>query len=319
MNELYKKISNLGIIPVVKIEDSKDALNLGKALIKGGLPVAEITFRTNAAEESIKILTEKLPDLLLGAGTVLTVENVKKAVAAGAKFIVSPGFNPKIVDYCLENDIIVIPGVTNPSLIEQAIERGLEVVKFFPAEVSGGLKAIKAMAAAYNGIKFMPTGGINKSNITEYLNYDRILACGGSWMVKAEMIAAGEFEKIADLSREAVEIALGFEVLHIGINEINEKTADESASSFKDLFGFETKPGNSSIFAGSAIEIIKTPYLGKHGHIAIGTTKIEMAISYLGRKGFKVLKETEKRKNTRLMAVYLEKEISGFAIHLLQK
>lgn len=206
MNEVLQKIQEIGIVPVVVLNDAKDAAPLAKALCDGGLPCAEVTFRTEAAEESIRIMAEQFPDMLIGAGTVLTTEQVDRAVAAGAKFIVSPGLNPRIVKYCVEKGILITPGCANPSDIEQALENGLEVVKFFPAEPAGGLKMIKAMAAPYVGVKFMPTGGINQTNVREYLAYDRILACGGSWMVKGSLIDAGEFVKIEALTREAVEI-----------------------------------------------------------------------------------------------------------------
>lgn len=206
MNEILAKIQEIGIVPVVVLNDPKDAVPLAQALCRGGLPCAEVTFRTDAAEESIRIMSEKFPEMLIGAGTVLTTEQVDRAVAAGAKFIVSPGLNPRIVKYCVEKGILIMPGCANPSDIEQALENGLDVVKFFPAEAAGGLKMIKAMAAPYVGVKFMPTGGINQNNVKDYLAYDRILACGGSWMVKGSLVDAGEFDKIEELSREAVEI-----------------------------------------------------------------------------------------------------------------
>ena len=206
MNEVLEKIQEIGIVPVVVLDDAKDAAPLAKALCEGGLPCAEVTFRTAAAEEPIRIMSEQFPEMLAGAGTVLTTEQVDRAVAAGAKFIVSPGMNPRIVKYCVEKGILITPGCANPSDIEQALENGLDVVKFFPAEPAGGLKMIKAMAAPYVGVKFMPTGGINQNNVRDYLAYDRILACGGSWMVKGDMVAAGEFDKIKELAAEAVEI-----------------------------------------------------------------------------------------------------------------
>ena len=206
MNEVLEKIQEIGIVPVVVLDDAKDAAPLAKALCEGGLPCAEVTFRTAAAEESIRIMSEQFPEMLVGAGTVLTTEQVDRAVAAGAKFIVSPGMNPRIVKYCVEKGILITPVCANPSDIEQALENGLDVVKFFPAEPAGGLKVIKAMAAPYVGVKFMPTGGINQNNVRDYLAYDRILACGGSWMVKGDMVAAGEFDKIKELAAEAVEI-----------------------------------------------------------------------------------------------------------------
>lgn len=206
MNEVLEQIQEIGIVPVVVLNDAKDAEPLAKALCEGGLPCAEVTFRTDAAEESIRIMTEKFPDMLIGAGTVLTTEQVDRAAAAGAKFIVSPGLNPRIVKYCVEKGILIVPGCSNPSDIEQALENGLDAVKFFPAEAAGGLKMIKAMAAPYVGVKFMPTGGINSNNVREYLAYDRVLACGGSWMVKGNIVKAGDFDRITALVKEAVEI-----------------------------------------------------------------------------------------------------------------
>ena len=206
MNAVMEKLHQIGIVPVVVLDDAKDAKALGQALVEGGLPCAEVTFRTDAAEESIRIMAEAFPEMLVGAGTVLTVEQVKRAVAAGAKFIVAPGFNPKVVSYCIENNIPVTPGVQTPTEIEQALEYGLDVLKFFPAEAAGGLKMIKAIAAPYTSVCFMPTGGLNVNNVRDYLAYDRIFACGGSWMVKKDMIAEGRFDEIRDLVKAAADI-----------------------------------------------------------------------------------------------------------------
>ena len=206
MHEVLKKIQEIGIVPVVVIDDAKDAVPLAKALCEGGLPVAEVTFRTDAAEEAIRLMSEACPEMLVGAGTVLTTEQVDRAVAAGAKFIVSPGLNPRIVKYCVEKGILITPGCANPSDVEQAIENGLEVVKFFPAEQAGGLPMIKAMAAPYTNMMFMPTGGISPSNVRDYLGFKKIIACGGSWMVKGDLVKAGDYAKITELSKEAVAI-----------------------------------------------------------------------------------------------------------------
>lgn len=207
MNEILKELEKNIIVPVVVLDDAKDAENLAKALCQGGLPCAEVTFRTDAAEESIRIMCEKFPEMCVGAGTVLTTEQVDRAINAGAKFIVSPGFDPEIVDYCLEKGITVLPGCITPSEVAQAVKRGLEVIKFFPAEQFGGLAAIKAMAAPYTTVKFMPTGGISAKNVTAYLECDKIFACGGSWMVKKNLIEDQEFDKIRTLTEEAVTIA----------------------------------------------------------------------------------------------------------------
>ena len=319
MNKILEKIGELGIVPVVKIEKAEDALPLGRALLDGDLPIAEITFRTSATEESIKSLTRELPELLVGAGTVLTVEQARKAVSAGAKFIVSPGFNPKVVDYCIENDIPITPGINNPTQIEMALERGIKIVKFFPAEASGGLSLLKSMSAPYSGIKFIPTGGINQNNLSSYLSNNKVHACGGSWMVKPELISSGNFTEITRLTKEAISIILSFEFAHLGINEESKEKALNSANQLSHLFNFSVKEGTSSILAGPDFEIMKNQYLGKHGHIAISTNDIHRAIAYLKKKGISVLPETAKEKDGKLKAVYIAQEVSGFAIHFLQK
>ena len=320
MNQILEELGKIGIVPVIALDDAKDAKPLAEALMKGGLPCAEVTFRTAAAEESIRIISENFPDMLVGAGTVLTTEQVDRAVNAGAKFIVSPGFNRKIVEYCIGKGIPVTPGTCTPSDIEQAIECGLDVVKFFPAEPSGGLGMIKALAGPYNQLKFMPTGGINAGNICDYLAYGKILACGGSWMVNKQYVAAGEFDKIEALTREAVETMLGFEVKHVGINMESEESAIGLADVMNAAFGFAKKVGNSSVFASSGIEIMKKKYLGAMGHIAVGTNSVDRAIYHLARRGFEVDWDTAKRNpDGTLNAIYLKGDFGGFAVHLVKK
>ena len=199
-------IQKMGVVPVVILNDAKDAAPLAKALVEGGLPCAEVTFRTEAAEESIRIMANDFPEMFVGAGTVLTIDQVDRAAAAGAKFIVSPGFQPEIVDYCLEKEIPVFPGCITPSEVAQAVKRGLKIVKFFPAEPFGGVATIKAMAAPYTGLKFMPTGGVNAKNLESYLSFDRIIACGGSWMVNGALVKEGKFDEIKALTEEAVKL-----------------------------------------------------------------------------------------------------------------
>jgi len=248
MDNILQQIGELGIVPVVKIEKVEDALPLGKALIEEGyLPIAEITFRTSAAEDAIKALTEELPEFFVGAGTVLTVEQAKKAVAAGARFIVSPGFNHKVVDYCLENQIVVTPGVNNPTQIEMALERGLKIIKFFPAEASGGLAFLKSMSTPYSEIKFIPTGSIDQHNLLSYLAHPQVHACGESWMVKLELISSGSFKEITALSREAIFTMLGFQLAHLGINEESLDNTLSSANLLSSTFYFPVKEGNSRV------------------------------------------------------------------------
>ena len=205
-NRMISELYSIGLIPVIKIENADDAVPLAKALIDGGLPAAEITFRTPCAAEAIKRITDAYPEMLVGAGTVLTTEQVDKAIDAGAQFIVTPGFDPEIVKYCVDKNIPIYPGCTTPTDYHAGYKFGLPVVKFFPAEACGGLNAIKAMSAPYGGVKFMPTGGISEKNINEYLAFPKIHACGGSWMVKGDMVAAGEFDKIKEMTAEAVAL-----------------------------------------------------------------------------------------------------------------
>ena len=207
MSTIIEELSGYGVVPVVVLNRAEDAKPLAEALCKGGLPCAEVTFRTEAAEESIRIMSENFPQMLVGAGTVLTIGQVDRAVGAGAKFIVSPGFDPEIVDYCIEKKIPVLPGCITPSEVAQGVKRGLKVLKFFPAEQAGGVAMIKAMAAPYTMVKFMPTGGISAKNLKDYLSFGKILCCGGSWMVKGDMIRNGEFDKIREMTKEAVELA----------------------------------------------------------------------------------------------------------------
>ena len=206
MTEMMKQLQKIGIIPVVVLNDAKDALPLAECLMEGGLPCAEVTFRTAAAEESIRRMAKAYPDMIVGAGTVLTCEQADRAIDAGAKFIVSPGFNPKVTEYVLKKGIPMSPGICTPTEIEAALQFDLDVVKFFPAEPSGGLKMIKALAAPYVGLSFMPTGGINANNVRDYLAYDRIVACGGSWMVSGALVKEGKFDEILKMVREAADI-----------------------------------------------------------------------------------------------------------------
>lgn len=320
MNKILSRLSDIGIIPVIKIEDVDKAVPLAKALYEGGLSCIEITFRAANAEQAIERISNALPDILVGAGTVLTIEQAQKAIEAGAKFIVSPGLNPEVVKYCVNRQIPITPGCSNPSDIEMAIGLGLDVVKFFPAEAMGGVKVIKAISAPYSGIRFIPTGGISENNLNEYLSVPSVLACGGSWMANEDLIRSGEFDKITALSRNAVKVMLGFELAHVGINSENAEQAAQIARMFSTVFGMDYKEGNSSIFAGKAVEVMKSSYRGKNGHIAIATNYINRAIAYLQSLGIEMDMETAKRDSSgKITAVYLEQEFGGFAIHLLQK
>lgn len=318
--DMFKELSNIGIIPVVKINDAKKAVPLAKALAKGGLNAAEITFRTDAAEEAIKNIAKECPDMLVGAGTVLTIEQAERALNAGAKFIVSPGFNPVVVKWCLDHGVTPLPGCTTPSEIEQALSLGLKVVKFFPAEQSGGLAKIKAMSAPYGGIKFMPTGGVSLDNVNSYLNDKCIIACGGSFMVKESFIDNENWDEIERLTRESVEIMLGLEVGHIGINHDNLEEAQKTAQMLSILTGKEVKDGNKSMFVTSQFELMKAKGPGRCGHIAILTNSVDRAVYHLSARGVKFDESTAtfNPDGTRKF-IYLAEEYGGFGIHFIQK
>ena len=319
MDELLKKISEFGIVPVVKLDNAKDALPLAKALYDGWLPLAEITFRTAAAEESIRSLTREMPEMLVGAGTVLTIDQVDRAAAAGAKFIVTPGFNRRIVEHCLAKGLPVVPGCSGPSDMEAAIELGLEVVKFFPAEPSGGVEYLKAVAGPYTSLKFMPTGGINADNLNAYLSLKNVTACGGSWMVKPELINAGDFAAITEITKQSVMGMLNFNLLHVGVNSADENDAATVVSLFGGRFGLGSRVGKNSIFAGTILEVMKAPGRGKFGHIAISTRYIERAIAHFKLRGI-ALDENSRKYNDagKLTTIYFADEPGGFALHLTQ-
>ncbi len=319
MDKICEELYRIGIVPVIAIDDAKDAEPLARALIEGGLPAAEVTFRTEAAEEAIRIISSKFPEMIVGAGTVLNAEQADRAKAAGARFIVSPGFNRKNVEYIQSIGVPVVPGTATPGEVEQAIELGLTAVKFFPAEQNGGIAKIKAMAAPYTKMHFMPTGGVNKNNLNDYLSFGKVFCAGGSWMVKKDLIAAGRFDEIEKMTREAVETMLGFTLKHIGINEENEAAADKTADRFDQLFGFAKKVGNSSIFAGNVIEVMKAKGPGAMGHIAVGTNNVDRAVYHLGRRGVKFDESSFKYDaEEHLKVAYLADEIGGFAVHLVK-
>ena len=301
MCEILGRIQKLGIIPVVALDNEKQAEPVGRALCDGGLPCAEVTFRSNAAEAAIRTMASRFPDMLVGAGTVRTVDQVNRALDAGARFIVSPGLNPKVVAYCLAKGLPVFPGVTNPRDIEEALEFGLDVVKFFPAEASGGIEMIKSLAAPYSNIRFMPTGGIRACNLNTYLAFPKVIACGGSWMVKPEMIRSGQFNEIQRLTEEAVKTMLGFELRCVGIHSQDGTEAGQAAVYFGKIFEMEH---------GSC---------RKNGHIVIGTNNVERAVSYLVSKDVKMDLSTARYKGGRLSEIYLTKEIGGLAVKLMEK
>ncbi len=320
MNDRIKQLARIGILPILKLDREEDALPIGEALIRGGIPCVEVTFRTAAAKGAIAKLSAKYPELLIGAGTVLTTGQVDEAVAEGAKFIVTPGLNPMIVRYCQAKNIPIIPGINDPTGIEQAMVMGLDVVKFFPAQQSGGIEMIKAMGAPYINITFMPTGGINYDNMNEYLTNNKVVAIGGSWIVSEKMINEGDFDGIARTARAAVDHMLNFTMEHIGVNCRTSEEAKACADICRDAFSFDTRELPVSYFAGPGLEFMKDGGRGTNGHIAICTNSVDRAVYHLGRRGIEVDMDTAMYNPDGTMRfVYLKEEIGGFAYHLVKR
>ena len=320
MNDITRKIYLCGLVPAVKIKDAEKAAPLARALAKGGIDVIEVMFRADAAAEAIERISKECPDVLVGAGTVLTKEQVDAATAAGAKFIVAPGFNPDIVKYCISKGVTVIPGCSSCGEMEQAMALGLDTVKFFPAEAMGGVKYLKAVSAPYKNLRFMPTGGIDLSNEADYLALPCVAACGGSFMAKESLVDAGDFDAITRLSEEAVRKMLGFEILHIGVNCENENEASGVAEKLCKLFGVPADDRGGAIFTGTLFEVLKKKFRGENGHVAIATTSPDRARAHLEKLRFEFDESSASYfDDGRLKVVYLKNDIGGVAVHLIQK
>lgn len=317
--QLLYQLQMEGIVPVVKLNDSKHAVALAKALSKGGIHCAEITFRTDAAEESIRLIAKELPDFLVGAGTVLSAEKADIAIKAGAKFIVTPGLNPEVVKHCLTNNYPIVPGCSSPSDIEQALSLGLTHSKFFPAEVAGGINALKAFQGPYASICFMPTGGVNEANMNTYLGLKNVFCCGGTWMVKDELIQQERFDEITELSRRAVQHMHNYRIDHMGIACDNENEANENASYLANMFHLDTKDAGPGIFAGSLVEFMKTKNDAIYGHLAVACNNVERAMYQLKLLGYTFNEESARYDNNgHCFLIYLNETINHFAIHLIE-
>ncbi len=320
IDEVVEQFGNIGIVPVIKLDKVENAEKLAKALRDGGINCAEVTFRAKGADEVIARMVKAYPDMMVGAGTVLSCEQADAAFAAGAKFCVAPGLNPKVVKHCLEKGIPFAPGLSSASEIEQAMELGLDFVKFFPAEQAGGLAYIKSVCAPYSSMRFMPTGGVNADNLNSYLAYNKIVCCGGSWIVPAKALAEENWAEITRLCKEAVDRMLGFELVHVGINCANPEEAESVADKFDAAFGFGKKVGNSSVFASTYIEMMKTPFRGDNGHIAIATNSVKRAVYQLKARGFEADASSFKfDASGELTVAYLKDRFGGFAVHLVKR
>ena len=309
--DMFKTIYELGIIPVVAIDDADKAVPLAKALSEGGLPAAEITFRTAAAEESIRRITAECPDVLVGAGTVLTKEQADRAVAAGAKFIVTPGFNPEMIAYIKSLGIPMMPGAATPGEMEQAMSMGLTNIKFFPAEANGGVAKLKALAGPYQAAKWMPTGGVNAKNLNDYLSFDRIIACGGTWLATGADIAENNWDGITKKCKEAIKVMLGFELRKICIYG-DSANAEKNAKFVSSLFGFDCTETECGVQAGCVC-------FGKEesdakGCIVINTNNGNRAMAYLKRMGAEIDPDIWYDKKGNVSCFGLKDTIAGFEI-----
>ncbi len=316
--DIKKRLHGIGIIPAIAINHVEDAAPLANALCNGGLPTAEVTFRTAIAHDAMVEMKKARPDLLVGAGTVLTKEQVDSAIDAGAEFIVAPGLNPEIVKYVQSKGLLMIPGVASASEIEQALELGLDTVKFFPAEPLGGINTIKALCGPYKGINFMPTGGVNTKNMNEYLANPRIFACGGTWMVKTDMIDNKQFDELEKITHEAVMKMLGLTVKHVGVNATKDEAAD-TAEQFASIMLGNVRETSKGYFGSNLVEVMNEgSWKGTKGHIAVGVNSVERAMAYYKAIGYEFDESTisyDEKGDAKF--AYFKKEISGFAIHLI--
>jgi 2-dehydro-3-deoxyphosphogluconate aldolase/(4S)-4-hydroxy-2-oxoglutarate aldolase len=320
MDKVVEQFENVGIVPVIKLEKVENAEKLAKALRDGGINCAEVTFRAKGADEVIARMSKAYPDMLVGAGTVLSCEQADAAYAAGAKFCVAPGLNPKVIKHCQEKGIPFAPGLSSASEIEQALELGLDFVKFFPAEQAGGLGYIKSVCGPYTTMRFMPTGGITADNLNSYLAYNKIVCCGGSWIVPSALLDAEDWAGITKLCKEAIDKMLGFQMVHVGINCANPEEAESVADKFDAAFGFGKKVGNSSVFASTFVECMKSPFKGDMGHIAVATNSVKRAVYQLKQRGFEADESSFKYdKSGTLTVAYLKDQFGGFAVHLVLK
>lgn len=317
MLKVFEKIEQIGIVPVVKIDSIEQVRPLLQALITAGLNCVEITLRSQFALESIKIAVNEFPEVLVGAGTVINCNQAREAISAGAQFIVTPGYNSELTKFVLDNNVAIIPGVTTASEIMQAIDDGLEILKFFPAETSGGWSKIKDFSGPFPKIKFMPTGGIDLVNMLDYLNLNNVIAIGGSFMLKG--LNDMDFERVYQDSKNAINKMLGYELIHVGIDNDNCETARKNALLMCELFGFPYYEKPKSHFASKGFEFLNNKGPGQKGHLAIYTPFIERALYQLKRKGIMAVEDTVTRnkKTNKINFVYLDLELSGFAVHLI--
>lgn len=318
-DDFLKTVHDTGLVPMIAIEDAGDAVPLARALVKGGVPVAEVTFRTEAGEEAIKEMATRVPEIAVGAGTVTNVDRARRAVAAGASFIVTPGFNPNVVRWCIENGVPIIPGTSSPSDIEAAMELGLSAVKFFPAEASGGVGALKALGGPYADMRFLPTGGVGLANMVDYLSLPNVLAVGGSWLSPAGLVARKDFAGITEVCRRSVWKMHSFELAHVGINCDDDGEALATASKLAEMFGLAVEDKGGGYFAGDMADVVKCNLLGTKGHIGVNCVDVDRAIAFFERRGYSFTEVGAGADERGYTSKFFEGEVGGFAVHLRRR
>ena len=309
-----------GILPVINIPKASYAVSLAEALRCGGVNSIEVTLRSPDSLDSIRNIKNAFPDMTVGAGTVLTADMADNAVSFGADFVVSPGFEDEAVEHCMQKNISIVPGCATASEIQNAVKRGLKVVKFFPAEKNGGVETIKLLSGPFPGVKFLPTGGIHFENLGKYLACPQVIACGGSYMATKEQILAEDYEGIIKACQRAVDISLGFELAHVGINANAESEALRCAETISGVFRMQPQDRNSAVFAGTAVEVVKTGGFGQKGHVGFYTNSIPRALAWFSANGIPV-REDGFKYNSRgeVTCAYLADEIGGFAFHVVAR
>lgn len=318
MKEIEKIIEEYGVLPVINIPAEDLAEPLAAALCAGGLPLIEVTLRSECSLAAIRKIRSAYPEMTVGAGTVLTPSDADRALEAGADFIVSPGYDPELVRYCMGKNVPVVPGCATAAEIQDAVKNRVHIVKFFPAELNGGLAAIKLLSGPFPGVRFLPTGGITFDNLESYLSSDKVIACGGSFMAPAAQLKAGDFEGITASCKKAVALSLGFRLAHIGINHENGEDAAQTAAAIAAVFGLATRTCSTSTFGGPVAECMNHSKYGTHGHVGISTHSMIRAMAYLRAKGVELDENSIKRdKAGNITCIYFKEQIGGFAWHIV--
>lgn len=316
MSKQLQKMSEIGLVPLVVLEDAACAKPLGEALAAGGIPVAEVTFRTDACLDIIRAMKE-IPTLIVGAGTVHTVKQAEAAVAAGATFIVTPAYNPDVIDWCTAHEVDIVPGTVSPGEIEAVRARGIKFCKFFPAAAYGGTATLKALAGPFADVQFLPTGGVSLDNMRDYLNLPNVAAVGGSFMTPGKLVKEQDWDGIAAVCRSAVQKMLGLRIGHVGIHTAGRAEAEELTDVLCRLTGETKIAAGGGFFAGTIAEICAEPTPGDYGHLCIDTDDMPRALAYYARRGIALDPEyTFRDENGAVRLAYLKEKVGGFSIHL---